>query len=142
MLGRGRCVGWVAVHACIIVILDSLLDHEVRSRMPASAASAHAARERRKGRAASGAVEPSNSANKGSADEQKWILPRQQWVNSIYNHKYAQQFVALLIILNFATNIVEKEIDPPMGEVHWGQGRSIAVRILSGMFVLATDDNQ
>jgi len=44
------------------------------------------------------------------------ILPGQTRVRSFYNHPNSQLVVAVLIVLNFMTNIIEKEIDAPDGK--------------------------
>jgi len=55
------------------------------------------------------------------ANEQR--LPHQEKMKMFYEDPRTQKGVALLIVCNFCVNVLEKEIDPPMGEQHaytWG----------------------
>jgi len=66
---------------------------------------------------------PSSAPTTGGASSKalppaKYILPHQKRVQDTYASASCQKAVAALIILNFCTNIVEKEIDPPMGEMY------------------------
>ena len=57
----------------------------------------------------------------GSAWEPGYKLPWQRIVKEFYQNQRVQVFVACLIGLNFATNVIEKEIDPyPEGYQKYG----------------------